>query len=420
MPYILLDDTKAPSEESLLGKTGRVLGGLGARVGETVLGLPGDVQQTLGSIGSLGEKFLPSTKDLESPLLEKGLGYLQAPTSEGLRENVTQKLTGQTLEPKSEWESKLQDFTQDLTSMVTPVPGLGRMKAGKAIAVSGLGNLAHWISKDVGAGEGTQKGIKLGTMLLTSMAGPSGLRKRMADSYSSAGSSIPKNAKVSIKHLEAPIKKIESVLEKGELTPSKKFMLDRINAIKSKSWNNSIPVDEAWELKKNMNEWFDEMPKGVEKLLPSLTKGLNASLQEYGKTNKDFLHYFNEAEDLYKGFNKASRVNSFLQKYVNKDKVGHVAGSLLLGPTQFGHIAGIVSGGVAARATVQGLEALKNSKTIRGHYMKTIASAAARNAAATSRNIKNLDKAINHELPKLGSEGTTESGQPNARFRLID
>lgn len=411
--YSLVEDV--PQEESFVPKVVRHTARTAARVGETALGLPGDIAQGLLWLGKKGESLLGGKPHLpeRAPL----------PTSQDIKEygtgTIAKALPKDYLEPQSKGEQFSDEFFSDLTSLAVPLSKAGKIPFKRALAVSGLGNLASFTAKDMGASEGVQTGVKLGTMLATTMAGPGKLKEHMSNLYKNAEQSIPEGAMVSTEKIKPIMDKLTKITTTGDLTPSKKFMLDRINAVQEKMVGGKIPVTHAWALKRDMNEWIHDItkPYGVEKYIPSLSNGLNNVLTEYGKQNKDFLRSFKEADNISIGLSKASHVNKWLQKHVSNKNLSIATAALLFGPhvgVPLALTGKAIVGAGATRYGVQAFEALKNSSAIRKYYADVIGTAAKKDLAATTRNVSKLNKALAKEVNE------SEPEKPQKGFSLVD
>jgi hypothetical protein len=181
---------KEKKEESLLGSVVRNTTRTGVRIGETVAGLPGDI----ASLG-IGLGDIASQKLLGKPFLSSAQQYL--PTSDKIRKKITEPfeekfLPEGYLTPQSPGEILSDEFFSDIASLVTPIPFMSSGKTIKnalkgALGTAAAGSIAKWGAQKVGAPEGVQSGVKIGTMFLSSLGGP-GSTKRYIDSlYARAG-----------------------------------------------------------------------------------------------------------------------------------------------------------------------------------------------------------------------------------------
>lgn len=196
-PGLALVPVKEPQqEESLLGTIGRGIARTGARAVETIVGLPGDVSEGILGLVGAGEKALfgtevtPKKIDFSLGLLKKmneGIESLTGikphfpdtfslPTSEDVKKYVTKPLGREAIEPQAKWEKVADSIIEDTIPLL--IPGVkGKIPFAKALKVSGISNIASWLSGELGAGEAGQAATKLGTTLLTTVASPGILKK---------------------------------------------------------------------------------------------------------------------------------------------------------------------------------------------------------------------------------------------------
>lgn len=156
------------------------------------------------------------------------------PTSTDIRKNVTQKYTGQTFEPETETQQKVDEFTQDLIGLINPFDLTGKGKAvkvlGKAATQAGLGNLAEWGSEKIGLPDWMGKTAKIGTMLATGLYGTRGkISDLEAQKYSSALESLPDNARVNVNVEHSFFNDLYNEISKAD-HPDKEEILKRLQA----------------------------------------------------------------------------------------------------------------------------------------------------------------------------------------------
>lgn len=427
MPRYEVHEPLSPreSQETTLGSLLRHGAGTAATIGETLGNLPSGIAHGALGLARLGESASTAlTKKLGvENLFDPGQKLPQSlpiPQFGTLaKEAVGKNLPSGYLEPQSEEAKKYQEFVSDVTSLITPLGALGGgLKIGKAAAVAGAGGLAKWAAQEIGAGPLGQTGAKLGTMVAATLLGPSQLKDRMSNLYKAADELVPENARVSSRNIEPALEKINEILKKGEITPSKKFMADRVASVSSKIKDGHIPVDEVLELKRNFNEYFGDLatPKGVQKYLPSLTNSFKKTLDEYGHKNKKFYQTWKEAEDIFQGMQPSLKVNTFLQKHVNPANIGKLTGGILLGYISPGVGAKLIGSGVATREGVKLFDMLKKSSSIRKFYGNVVASAAQKNTPQLLKNVGRLDKEITKEFP----ENVSGPSEQSARYLVFE
>lgn len=205
--------TKVPeqvTDETIFGAVGRTIARSTARATESVLGLPGDIAEGVLSLIGAGEEFLTGKREITPEkidlsrgtlsLLNKGIkaftGYesplpdtISPPSSEDIKNYITKPvgkfLPNGTFQPQAEWEQLADSFITEAIPLMIPVKG--KIPFARALKVSGLGNIASWLTKKLGGGEREAAATKLGTTLLTTFASP-GIIKKYASTL------IPKEA----------------------------------------------------------------------------------------------------------------------------------------------------------------------------------------------------------------------------------
>lgn len=413
------------SEEGYLGQAVRGIARSGARVAESVAGLPADIVQAGLGLTNLG---IEKATGKESPLPK------QVPfTSEFLRENITKPLTGSYLEPHGSTEAFFDDVIGDLSAIATggigglakqggklTLKALGKV-AGKAAIVSGVGNLSSLGAKALGASEGKQTGAKIGGMLAASMFGPARLGKYISNLYNTAESNLPftlkftpvgeemKSGVLSTRDLTRDLTKLGSVLEKGGETSSKKFLKENLEMINKRidPASRTIPVDQLWELKKNVNEKIKELAKeGANKQTKGYANQLVGILNDTLKGEESMRKYpafakaVSEADSLERAVNQAGPISEFLSKHINfKNADSSYSLALLFHPLK----TLAASGAMSAIAPLEMLAQPKNS-AIRAFYRGVLESAIKEDAPAMVKYFNKLDKAAVKEYPnsKIG------------------
>jgi len=402
MPYELIEDE--PQQEGIIGKGIRNVARTGARALESVVGLPGDIVGVMNTVlEGLTKKLNPSSKveNIKPP------SFL--PGSESLREKVTSKISpGGYLEPKTDYESLWDSFVGDLAQFVIPIGGQVPVK--QAIKLSGLGNLAGWGAQQLGYDPSTQAKAKVGTMLLSSLIQPTALKGYVKHLYDSAEKSIPVNASIDFGNLTKDLQKSLSAIKRGD-NPNKQFIIDRIQTVLGnvKKSTNKINVQQAWELKKDMNEWLgkDLSPK-QRHYVQKLSEGLNGVLSKYGEKNKEFLSLYKEADDIWGGLAASSTVKEKLNKWITEEHLVNPIMLVLLGlhPAKtLGQVAGLIT----AKEGVNVLEPVIRSKRIRSYYGNVIKETLNNNKDNALKYVAKLNKEIDKELP-----------QQNSRWEFID
>src|SRR5690554_1006626 len=136
------------------------------RVGEAVLGLPGDIYQL---VRGMSQKFGGITPEEDLNFVQKGARKLAdaLPGSEELRAMGAEQFPN--LEPRDESEEFEDEVVQDFATLALPVKG--KIPFARAIGTSLIGNIGKEWAKELGIGEGGQAVTKMGLMLFAGMFG---------------------------------------------------------------------------------------------------------------------------------------------------------------------------------------------------------------------------------------------------------
>lgn len=376
------------SQPSTLQEVGRHAGRTGARITESILGIPGDIASAgLGAANYLTGGRIPGVEGAQQ--------YI--PSSTNLRK-VTQTLTGEKLEPQSETEKFADDLASDFATFAIPVKGKIPLKS--AALKSLFGNVASFLTKSIGLGTAAQGAAKIGTVLAYNLAGGrKALQNTMKESYKSA-EDLAGNAKEGARELSKDINTITKDITKGIKTPGKTFVADHLRGLTDSISNGKIKVKDAWDIKKEVNELLRdaETPQTSKKYLGRLADSLNKVLGSYGKTNTKFGEAFHKAEDIYRGLNQASDINKNIQKVVSKESIknpvvkGLLMGTAFKSPGTLPLAAAGLGTAVFVKNIVRATELLKNSPEARKYYTNIIKAAARENSSLIERNAKKLDK----------------------------
>jgi len=389
MEFEVLSLPEAPkAPEDSLGRTAlRTV----ARAGEAVAGLPGDIASTVGKVLSAGSQSLPSNlrlPGLPGDILEGARtllgGEVPLPTSENIRKG-TKAVTGEYLEPQTSGEQFYDDIVGDIATLSLPIKGKIPFKSAVLRGVGG--NAASWLSKEFGAGELGQQGAKLGFLTLAGLrGGRQNLENQMQQSYQKVDE-LSKGVIRNAKGLEDSTKSMLKSTSGGHLTPVKKFIQGPLESVQSSVRDGKINVNEAWVLKKDMNELLSDAatPKKAKPLLKKISGSLNEVLKDYGKENKDFGKNFTEAEDIWKALNVRSDVDKYFHSLMSDSRTGRILGK------------------IGGKSGYDFMSTLVKSPTAQKYYTNAIEGALAKNATLTTRNLAKLD----HEISK-GEQGDFE------------
>jgi hypothetical protein len=171
-----------------------------AELGESVVGLlPESLKGGKGKIpeGKLSREELENIYEPERSATDIFTNIKSVlPSSESVREKLSQTAPKGYLEPKNEAEKFADDIISDFTPLLIPTGGVGKgivgaaKHVGRALGIAGTSNAASYLAKNLGAGEKGQAVVKLGTALLTSLGMSPSLRKKATALYQSAKQDI--------------------------------------------------------------------------------------------------------------------------------------------------------------------------------------------------------------------------------------
>lgn len=400
MPYELVNDNE---QEGLLGTLGRGAARTLARGTEAVAGLPGDIVGGIAGLGNLASEKISGSKI-------PGFESLQSNpfTSQSIKENVTEKLTGNYLKPQGKGEELLDEIVGDLSTLLIPggIASKGASLTGKAVA-RGAGKVAagvaaSQIAKGLGATEQQAGFAKLATSVLSNtLGGRSALTKQMNERYEKADFSVPNKAQVTAVPLRTRLGHDMQVIKKGA-SPVKNEMLEVLDtARKNIDKKGNIKVKDALSLKKSINRWFDDpkLDKETRSQFKRTVGDINNTIARYAETNPEFAQNYFPAEEMFKNLKEGSVLNKTLQNNVTFKKaiekftpistIG--AGLLHFNLAKPATVLGVGAGAFGAREAIKMSEFLWNSKQAQKYYWSLIKAAAAGDGATAAKDIRKID-----------------------------
>jgi ElaB/YqjD/DUF883 family membrane-anchored ribosome-binding protein len=373
-----------------------------SRIGEAVLGAPGDILSMIkgfvGDIpvgGVIGE-FLPTSGELKEISEKTSLGYTK---------------------PKSELEEKSGEVLQDIASFA--MPGAGQYSFLRNIGIPVVSNLAKQGIKSIGKeeqGDAAKIGLMIGLDLISHRQG--GAKKFAGNLFNQSEKIVPEGAKLSSPTFEKSLSKLEKTLSSGGTSPSTEKALKKVNEIKSKIDNGKIEVKELIDFRKKINEIIAEtggfevqLPKAIKKKaianLHDVKKEVINGLNEYGKkSNPEFLKLNKAANEAYGAYESSNKMAKFIKDTSSKF-MHHTGMKALFGlGGGYGVLTHPIGAAKTAGATIPliaGYEGYKilhqvlKSPTLRKYYGNILKGAASGNTAQVTRNVKALDQSLGQE-----------------------
>lgn len=403
-----------PNEESWGQSLGRQVLRSGARVGEAVAGLPGDILSGAGALGSyLSGGRLPNYQQIQEKL-----PYLTPPTSEDLRKGITQKATGQYLEPKNALERGADTIISDVATLWAPgkiaSKGLkdvsklasflgSELSLGKAASMSIASNLAGWGAEKI-SNPALGATAKIGTLVLMGMPkAKEALEKRSSDLYSKVDSILAaEKPMVQPKGLSDKLNKMAHWAFEGigQNSEAKKEIMDIVKAVDQQINNQGISIKNVWEAKKDITAKLGKLEKVAQPKAQEIKKSLEDILEQYGKKNKEFASALTEADALYSGLKTRSAINEAIKDNISWDKMSSkLSRPILLGAAyKFpGVAAGLATGAAAARKVgniAEYIAIVGSNQSVRKYLGSVYKSALKNDKKSLVAAAKNLDKVL--------------------------
>src|SRR5438105_8343625 len=366
--------------------------------GESVLGAPGNLLQAASNI--LGIEQAPG-QPAQVPF-----------SSQGLRKNIREPLskyfgTERLTLPQGELEERFNDFVGDAASIFS-----ANKDPRKALKVAGLGNLAGYMSHQLGATPGEEGIAKVGTMLLSSLHG--GRAKLAADAdqkYKSVESAL-KDKSITTKNTVKDLDNLKSKLSSGGSTPANKLAEEQVDKLLGQFYgNNEIKAENLWDFKKDMNKILQGLRKNSpeKKYIEQLVGIAKNGLKEVGP---NIYGQLSAADEIFGSLAASDKIGSFIKKKLNIDtiKTPYIRTALtnltsigsLGGAAKFGsYLTGIPTSGILLGAGVAGalanegfkfMNLLQRSPIARETYINLLMDGLSGSSQAALRNILKLDK----------------------------
>jgi hypothetical protein len=460
--YEFIDQPQQQQEETGLGTIGRGIARTGARVGEAVVGLPGDIVSGIAGLANSGSQLLTGSEIPGVSSLQKVL-----PTSQNIREYGTKSLTGEYLEPRSGTESTLDTLVGDIASLLTPggfaskgasITGKAIGKAAARAAVGGVvgkgvgefaGDTAGAIAKGLTLGLSSTYGgrkaldAKRHAVYQEATAALSdrnvirnpGLQRTLVNDIQKVTKGVSPERRDILKVLKGAERNFYGIKEK--IKPDLAYAYEagpegaQIKAPKAKIIEGNIKVQDLWNLKKNINEWLGDpdLAKGTKQQLGKTLSDLNKELAAYSIKNPTFGVPYNLGEELTKAIKPSTELRNLAEKNITFQNAlkhwqplsfaGYVATKGLGIPVGLA----LKTSGVGAGLALGGKEAIKlgellaKSPHARKYYLAAAKEAGLGNAAAAAKNLKAFDQAAyQYEQANPAQE---QQQAPQARYEII-
>jgi hypothetical protein len=367
---------------------------LTSRIGETVLGLPGDLYSfAKGIFGFDSETNLPTSKSLREGSEKASLGYTK---------------------PKNEFEEKSGEVMQDIASFM--IPGSRQYSMLRNIGIPLAANAAKEglkLSGNEKNSDMAKLGLMVGLDLISQRKG--GAKKYAGELFNQSEKIVPKGAMLKSTAFEKSLDKLDKTLSSGGSAPSTEKALRKVNEIQSKIKNGEIEIKELIDFRKNINEIISEtggfevqLPKAIKRKaianLGDVKKEVINGLNEYGqKHNPEFLKLNKSANEAYAAYESSNKIANFIGKSIKgtlKTPAIKALFGIGTGMGAYTYPTILAKTAVAGVPALAGYEAYKilhqvyQSPTLRKYYGEVLKGAIIGNTSQVSRNLKALDQGL--------------------------
>lgn len=440
----------------LLGESIRVGTGLATNALAGFAGVPAGIADTVNYMGNLLKpkgtpNFLPkdqieSLKDnpaWEQVLKDENKPIARLPNQEEIKNVIGKALPkGYLDEGKFDNEylnttqSFLNEVASDIGSLLFPIGSLNKpLKAGKSVVegisnikkiarVPFLSNAAKYLSKNLGASEGVQEGLKLGTAILGSLGMQDGPAK-IADNLYKKEENLIKNSSMMNGN------KVDEVIEKtrnwskggGGVSASQQFVNDVVDKFENtidRFPSNHIRVKDAIAFKRGLQDKIKEAMNNnnLEQARPKLIElrnNIDNIIKKSPDINESTRKVLSDADKLYNAAFGGSKVQKWIQKQGSRlEKIG--GAGLILSVLSGGNP--VISKGTAALAGAgralssdelsraisrvpHFIETIFNNDTARNTYFKMMQAAAKQSAPMFLKHAKKLNEEVGDILQPL-------------------
>lgn len=373
-----------------------------ARVGETAVGLPGDILDLASSGANWLREHLPTPKSIKADAEE----FPQLPTSKDVRKGL-KKLTGSYLEPRSDVEKTADEYLQLATSLAIPGP---KTIAGKKViegikragSLAGLSTATKEGLKYLGVDEDTANIASFAALAVPGLLKGEGPRNMASRLYKEAEQALPSDAVISSHKIVPHMEAVAKVLERGTSTPSKSAAIKTARDIVDKGKSGMIDVEELTAFKRDINELMKDpaLLRRSEKFLPQIGKEVDNLLEAYGKGNPGWIRKYRLANQIYGSVEKSRKASETLFKLTKhvKNPVTLLALGMIPAVGGIKAIAGL-GGALATKKGYEIVHRIFTSPSLRKYYGDVVKEATKGNIKATAQLLRRFDEKLDDDFP---------------------
>jgi len=404
--YKIKDETPEVSESSSFSMKDipRHLARSGARIGETLAGLPADIAEMGAKPLNWIAKQTKEHLGFGKPKTEEELSKIsnKLPTSRKIRE-FGRKATKGYLEPTTEAEQIADDYLQLATSLAIPGPkavGAGKVLQGlkKAGSLSGLATGTKYGLKAFGVDDATANVASFAALAIPGLLKGRNPRETVNQLYKEANSLLPHGAKISSEKIVPSMQGMLKILGKGTKTPSKSAAIRTAEDIIEKSRSGMIDIEELTSFKRDINELMKdpELLRRSEKFLPKISHEVDELLENYGKQHPEWLQKYRLANHMFGGLERSKEASNFLGKY--EKFIKNPTTLLVLGLTPHVGISKVATG-LAIQKGYEILHRIFTNKGLRSFYKNIVKEAGKENTKAIPHLLRQFDSKMDKEFP---------------------
>lgn len=396
---------KIPRNEESTGKfIGRTAARSAARAAEAIVGLPGDIRDFITGLTGKGVEAL-GIPNAQEDFIKAGRNIpvigTSFPSSSQIRENITQPVSGQYLEPKSSGEEISDEVVGDLATLLLPIKG--KVPFLRAIGMTVGSNLGKQAIQSIGGSDTQAQFGKLGLMFLLGGIGRGSAKKYANNLFREAIDSIPSDAKISNQSFIAAVNDFISNLQKGGLSPQKQpaYSLARQLKEKLRRGSGELEVNELPAFRKSINDYRFNRKAGLTDAgrfyLDRFDDIVNKQLMEYGKENPSFLKKYRDANIAVSGFKQSTKLGKYISKHYDINNLRPETLVLLGLHLSNPSILKKIGAGWLGAKGVALAKRMTTNPVLRKYYANVIKNGLEENSAGLARNLEKLNEELGKE-----------------------
>lgn len=364
------------------------------------------LQANVAAIPSLAEnlsKSIAETMGVKSDLLlSKEKKFKTAQEFKELNKNLFGK---ELLEPRNDWEKKLDEVTDDFILGSLPIFG-GPIRFARPLLSSIAGNAAKSATEFMGSDESTSSKAKIGAMIASYMINPGAAKQLESRLYNQQTRALPRDANIDAPHLRTHINQFRRVLEQGGTAPSKSGALTKLDEIEAAFQGGRIPVRELTEFKKSINELIADRysaigvsKEGSASTLHNLNRiatAIDRTISRYGRRNPAWHNIYRQANEVHSALSRGEQI----RRWLDGQRKGALKNAGLAHALGHGISAPVAASALAADLSIRAgtiLSKIGRSPTLTRHYLQFLDAAARRNLPIVNKELENLDYFLKKE-----------------------